>query len=213
MYTGLIERVGKLSGTTSRGNGSVLTLSHAPWESPLELGESVAVQGACLTVTSVGTGSFTADVLNETLQRTSLGHLASGAAVNLERALRVGDRFGGHMVSGHVDGCGQLAAVTRAGDDYLFRITCSEAISEEIVSKGSIALDGISLTIANEAPGWFEVAVIPHTWAHTSLPSRKPGNPMNLETDILGKYVRRYLGGQQKPAGLTMEHLARAGLV
>ena len=134
MFTGLIEQVGELSGTTSRGNGSVLTLSHAPWESPLELGESVAVQGACLTVTSVGTGSFTADVLNETLQRTSLGHLASGAAVNLERALRVGDRFGGHMVSGHVDGCGQLAAVTRAGDDYLLRITCREAISEEIVS-------------------------------------------------------------------------------
>ncbi len=212
MFTGLIERVGKLSGTTSRGNGSVLTLSHAPWESPLELGESVAVQGACLTVTSVGTGSFTADVLNETLQRTSLGHLASGAAVNLERALRVGDRFGGHMVSGHVDGCGQLAAVTRVGDDYLFRITCSEAISEEIVSKGSIALDGVSLTIANEAPGWFEVAVIPHTWAHTSLSSRKPGNPMNLETDILGKYVRRYLAGGKPQGGLTMAHLERAGL-
>ncbi len=212
MFTGLIERVGKLSGTTSRGNGSVLTLSHAPWESPLELGESVAVQGACLTVTSVGTGSFTADVLNETLQRTSLGHLASGAAVNLERALRVGDRFGGHMVSGHVDGCGQLAAVTRVGDDYLFRITCREAISEEIVSKGSIALDGVSLTIANEAPGWFEVAVIPHTWAHTSLSSRKPGNPMNLETDILGKYVRRYLAGGKPQGGLTMAHLERAGL-
>ena len=212
MFTGLIEQVGELSGTTSRGNGSVLTLSHAPWESPLELGESVAVQGACLTVTSVGTGSFTADVLNETLQRTSLGHLASGAAVNLERALRVGDRFGGHMVSGHVDGCGQLAAVTRVGDDYLFRITCREAISEEIVSKGSIALDGISLTIANEAPGWFEVAVIPHTWAHTSLSSRKPGNPMNLETDILGKYVRRYLAGGKPQGGLTMAHLERAGL-
>ena len=212
MFTGLIEQVGELSGTTSRGNGSVLTLSHAPWESPLELGESVAVQGACLTVTSVGTGSFTADVLNETLQRTSLGHLASGAAVNLERALRVGDRFGGHMVSGHVDGCGQLAAVTRVGDDYLFRITCREAISEEIVSKGSIALDGVSLTIANEAPGWFEVAVIPHTWAHTSLPSRKPGNPMNLETDILGKYVRRYLAGGKPQGGLTMAHLERAGL-
>ena len=212
MFTGLIEQVGELSGTTSRGNGAVLTLSHAPWESPLELGESVAVQGACLTVTSVGTGSFTADVLNETLQRTSLGHLASGAAVNLERALRVGDRFGGHMVSGHVDGCGQLAAVTRVGDDYLFRITCREAISEEIVSKGSIALDGVSLTIANEAPGWFEVAVIPHTWAHTSLPSRKPGNPMNLETDILGKYVRRYLAGGKPEGGLTMAHLERAGL-
>lgn len=211
MFTGLVETVGKLKSMRQRGNGAELVIQHDKWNEPLVLGESVAVQGVCLTVTGIYDTSFTCDVLNETLQRTCLGEKTVGALLNLERAMKVGDRFGGHIVSGHVDGTGIIDAITVTGDDHLIRINCGTELGEEIITKGSITIDGISLTVTDEGGDWFEVAIIPHTWSETSLHARKKGDCVNLETDMLGKYVKRYIGAYQKKSSVTMDMLRNAG--
>ena len=211
MFTGLIQQVGKLHSITQVAGGWSLTIAHAPWtDGPLVLGESVAVQGACLTVTRTDNHTFGADLLDETLSRTALGTLGAGAHVNLERALRPTDRLGGHIVSGHVDETGQIAALESRGRDWRVRVKISTEAARQTVMKGSIALDGISLTIAGLGDDWFEVHIIPHTWSATSLPERKVGDRVNIETDILGKHVARLLGGTHT-GGLTLEKLAQAG--
>ena len=213
MFTGLVEKVGRLVALDSTGAGATVRVAHDAWETPLVQGESVAVQGACLTVASVGAGEFVCDVLAETLDRTTLASTPAGAALNLERALRLGDRLGGHMVSGHVDGLGTLAGVRRAGRDRVLRVACAGELLRGIVSKGSIAVDGVSLTVAALDPDAFEVAIIPTTWEQTSLGVRQVGDRVNLETDMLGKYVQRLLGRTAPGAGICMDDLQRAGFV
>ena len=213
MFTGLIQQVGKLQALAQVAGGWSLTLAHAPWlEGALTLGESVAVQGACLTVARIESGAFGADLLDETLSRTALAALGPGAAVNLERALRPTDRLGGHIVTGHVDETGRIEAIEQRNRDWRVRVRISANAARLTVMKGSIALDGISLTVAGLGDDWFEVHIIPHTWNATSLAQHKVGDIVNIETDILGKHVARLLGGT-RPTGLTMEKLAQAGFM
>lgn len=178
----------------------------------LALGESVAVQGACLTVTSVGDGCFTADLLDETLRRTTLQRLVQGARVNLERALALGDRLGGHIVSGHVDECGTLAGIEERGRDLAWRMSCSKELARQTVMKGSVAIDGVSLTVSGLGDDWFEVNLIPHTLKETSLGDRRVHDAVNLEGDLLGKYVARLLGKEAR-CGVTEKLLAENGFL
>ena len=175
----------------------------------LRLGESVAVNGACLTVVEVRPPIFEADVSPETLKRTTLGRLRPGDRVNIERALRWGDRLGGHLVSGHVDGVGEVLSRTERTDFFFFRIRAPENVATYLVEKGSVAVDGVSLTV-NRVEGLnFEIAVIPHTAEITTLGFRKPGDPVNLEVDLLAKYVEKLLKPYQR--GLSEEFLRQKG--
>lgn len=212
MFTGLVQKVGVLMRLARAGDGWSLTLAHAPWSDVLVLGESVAVQGACLTVTSVGEGVFTADLLDETLRCTALGLLGMGARVNLERALALGDRLGGHFVSGHVDECGTLQAVEDRGRDFAWRVGCSTELTRQTVLKGSMTIDGVSLTVSGLDGVWFEVNLIPHTLHETSLNDRRVGDKLNLEGDLLGKYVARLLGRETR-GGVTEQMLAENGFL
>ncbi len=213
MFTGLVEKVGHLCERTPRGNGSRLVIEHDSWDTSLEDGESVAVQGAYLTVTGSDSSRFWCDVLAETLEKTTLGSLPAGSALNLERAMRMGDRFGGHIVSGHVDETGSVDSITRRGDDIVIRIRCSQELAGCTVIKGSITLDGVSLTVSDFGEQFVEVNIIPFTLAHTSLHERKEGSAVNLESDILGKYVARLLNRRNECSGVTMERLANAGFI
>ena len=212
MFTGLVQKVGVLKRLSRNGDGWSLTLAHEPWPDALALGESVAVQGACLTVTSAGDGVFTADLLDETLRRTALREVGEGARVNLERALAVGDRLGGHIVSGHVDECGTLAAIEDRGRDVAWRVGCSAGLARQTVMKGSVAIDGVSLTVSGLGDDWLEVNLIPHTLSSTSLGDRRVGDALNLEGDLLGKYVARLLGKETR-GGVTEQLLAENGFV
>ena len=197
MFTGLIQRVGTVK-RVSRGRGLVLEFQFEPWPEPLVKGESVAVNGTCLTVADCDATRFTADVLRETEARTGLAELLPGARVNLERALKAGDRFGGHVVQGHVDGRGTLIAAAS-------------------VLKGSIAVNGVSLTVSGLGDDWLRVDVIPTTAAETNLGALRAGDRVNLESDVLGKYARRYAEGESEDdsegGGLTMEMLEENGFV
>ena len=194
MFTGLIEKVGKLEQLQQRGNGVSVSIVSDDWDEPLDEGESIAVNGVCLTVSkAVGSNRFEADVLRETIDKTSLSSKVSGAPLNLERAMRLGDRLGGHMVSGHVDGTGIIGSLRKSGADNVLRISCKNELLAEIVMKGSVALDGISLTVSAIGDGWFEVQIIPHTWSETALSSLNQGSKINIETDMVAKYVRKYI--------------------
>lgn len=207
MFTGLIERVGTLARLESRGTGARLIVAAGDWDSPVIPGESVAVQGACLTVTETGSGHVSFDVLNETLQRTALGEKRPGGRLNLERALQAGGRFGGHFVTGHVDGTGRVAGLDRVGADWLLEVACARELAHGIVEKGSITVDGVSLTVTRAMEEGFEVQIIPFTWQHTSLPDLKVGGRVNLETDLIGKYVLKAVsaGGAPKTGGPDVE--------
>jgi riboflavin synthase len=209
MFTGLIQQVGRLGGRERRAGGWRLSVACGPWDEPLAVGESVAVQGVCLTVTAASARAFEADLLDETLARSALGALRTGAGLNLERALRPADRLGGHIVAGHVDETGRIARIVPAGRDRRIRVACSPEATRQMALKGSVALDGISLTISGLGDDWFEVHIIPHTWNATSLAERAVGDAVNVETDVLAKYVQRLLGAVRP--GVTMESLARAG--
>ena len=213
MFTGLVGRRGSWLGLARGGGGAVARVSCGAWpDGPLAPGESVAVQGCCLTVAAVRPDGFDADVLDETLRATALGDLASGAAVNLERALRPTDRLGGHLVQGHVDATARLEAVERAGRDRRLRLRLDGPEARYVVYKGSVALDGVSLTVsAVPAPGLFEVNVIPTTWRETSLSERRPGDRLNVETDVLARYVESLLAAPAARKPVTMELLRAAG--
>ena len=195
MFTGLIQQAGHLQGLTRADGGWRLAVRCQPWSEPLVIGESLAVQGACLTLVEVAPDGFTADLLDETLSRTALRHLQPGARVNLERALRLGDRLGGHLVGGHVDETGRVADIVRHGRDISLTVACSQALARLTVMKGSLAIDGVSLTVAGLGRESASVEIIPHTWAETSLGERRPGDPVNLEADLIGKHVARLLEG------------------
>ncbi|MBP5511324.1 MAG: riboflavin synthase [Kiritimatiellae bacterium] len=202
-------RLGRL--TRSEGGWSI-SIESGPWPSPLVIGESIAVQGACLTVTAVSPNGFSADILDETFRLTAISELRAGSLLNLERALALGDRLGGHLVTGHVDETGTIFGLTPEGRDLRVGIACSPAFSSLTVVKGSIALDGVSLTVTAVREGYVEVAVIPHTRAVTSLSERRVGDRVNLEGDILGKYVARCLG-KAPVAGITETLLRENGFL
>lgn len=195
MFTGLVEATGRVIELLAKGEQARLTLA-LPFASELELGESVAINGCCLTVAEIHDTGASFDLLAQTLRVTSLGGLSSGSLVNLERAMRVGDRFGGHFVQGHVDGNGKITALIQQGQDHVITVSLPPAIHRLCVDKGSVALDGISLTIAelhkDEATFW----ITPHTWEHTNLQAAKVGQTMNLEADMLAKHVDKLIASR-----------------
>lgn len=211
MFTGLIQQIGTLSRRETVAGGLRLVIAGLSWNPPITLGESMAVNGACLTIAHIQGNNFACAILQETLDRTTLGGKRPGAALNLERALRLGDSLGGHMVTGHVDGIGSVSSRQARGRDWTLRVTCGAGLLRGMVLKGSIAIDGVSLTITDLDERAFAVALIPFTCEHTALGKLKAGDAVNLETDLIGKHVRRTLETQQAPAPLTWDRLHEAG--
>lgn len=223
MFTGIIEEVGKIKAVRSGGDYEVLTIScskvlgnnPAPGvpEIPTQLGDSIAVNGICLTVTEIGKDSFSADVMPETMRRTSLSELRAGSPVNLERAMPTYGRFGGHIVSGHIDGTGTVRSLKNEGNAVWFTIEVPDPIARYIIEKGSITVDGISLTVAEvdhtRGNASFKVSIIPHTLAQTALSTKKPGSTVNLENDIVGKYIEQLMQPADVPADQTKDSEAR----
>lgn len=193
MFTGIIQTTGRVERAQARGGGVRLTLAPGRRLARLALGESIAVDGACMTVTSGNGARFTVDVSPESVRRTTLGELRRGARVNLERSLRVGDRLGGHIVLGHVDGVGKVQAITPEGEWVLYRLIAPKAIWPYLVEKGSIAVDGVSLTVFDCRSGRFTVALIPHTLQETTLADWVPGDRINLEADVMLKHIEALL--------------------
>ena len=215
MFTGIIEELGTVERVTRGRVSAVLAIRAEAILSDLKIGDSVAVNGVCLTATSLTGHGFTADVMHETLDRSSLAGLGPGSPVNLERAMAADGRFGGHIVAGHVDGVGTIAAIEQDDNAIWFTITAPEQVLRYVVEKGSITIDGISLTVARVEPDRFAVSVIPHTAAVTLLGRRRVGDRVNLESDIIGKYVERLLRPapelKTKESKLTMEFLSKHG--
>ena len=211
MFTGLIQQTGRLEQIAFQGEAGRLTLS-AAFDTPLEIGESIAINGACLTLVEHPGDKLVFDVLRETFDKTSLRDKPPGAPLNLERALRMGAPLGGHLVSGHVDGTGELRRVDSAGRDKALVVAAPDLIAD-IVPKGSLAIDGVSLTVVKVDPadGTFSVHVIPHTWRETALSSLSAGARVNLETDMIGKYVRAAMGGTAQASPATWDKLRAAG--
>lgn len=221
MFTGIIEEVGHIRKIQKGAKSAVLSIGAEKILEDMHEGDSIAVNGICLTVTSFDEKGFVVDVMHETLNRSSIGNVKAGSAVNLERAMQAGGRFGGHIVSGHIDGTGVIADIWKDDNAIWYKVRTTSGIMRYIIEKGSIAIDGISLTVAKTEPETFSVSVIPHTAANTILTQKKVGDTVNLENDCVGKYVEKLLsggrecgqqreGGQQKD-GLTREFLAKNG--
>ena len=193
MFTGLIEDVGSIANLRRKNDAAVLTVrTRLPLRS-MPLGASIAVNGACLTVVKKLNGAFAVDVSPETLARTNLAQLSVGGLVNLEQPMRLQERLGGHLVTGHVDGVGVVASIRKQGEFTIFDFRLASALGRLLVSKGSIAVDGISLTVNNCRSNRFSVAIIPFTLQHTNLQGRRVGDKVNIETDLIGKYVHSFL--------------------
>lgn len=216
MFTGLIEEVGKITGIIHGSKSCALQVSGSVIFEDLKLGDSVAVNGVCLTANSVEKSSFRADVMNETLSRSALGLLRQNSPVNLERAMPANGRFGGHIVSGHIDGTGRIENIVRDDIAFWYTIRTSRNLLRYIVEKGSVAVDGISLTVAAVLSDHFKVSIIPHTNGATTLPSKSVGDLVNLENDVIAKYIEQLFGSEQasgrtSSGKITREFLARAG--
>ena len=214
LFTGIVEEIGKIAGIQKGAKSAVLTIQAEKVLEAVHIGDSIAVNGVCLTVTSFEKNTYTADVMNETLQRSSLGSLSIGSSVNLERAMAANGRFGGHIVSGHIDGTGTITQVKRDDNAIWYTIMAEASLMKYIVEKGSITIDGISLTVATVSDTDFQVSIIPHTQANTVLSDRKTGDVVNLETDIIGKYVEKLLQPKKTPekeSKITLEFLAENG--
>ena len=216
MFTGIIEEVGRLE----RLAGGEIAIRAEKVLEDVALGDSIAVNGICLTVTHFDAAHFTADVMPETVRRTSLAELKRGSRVNLERALTLRSRLGGHIVSGHIDGVGTIAAMQEEGNAILLTVRASDDVLRYVVEKGSVALDGISLTVARVSAADFTVSLIPHTREITNLREKRMGSRLNIETDILGKYVEKLFPGAhtrgesdapKSAGGLTMDFLRQQG--
>jgi riboflavin synthase len=214
MFTGIIEHLGTISRLEINSGGGKLMV-HAPsLASKLEISASVAVNGCCLTVVHREDENFSADLSSETLAKASFALLKTGARVNLEQPLTAGKEFGGHFVLGHVDGTGRVVHLTAEGDSWRYAIQIPAELERYIVSKGSITIDGVSLTVASWRNHIAEIAVIPYTWQHTNIRDRVSGDPVNLEADILGKYIERYLVQRESATAgnaLRVEDLIRQG--
>ena len=216
MFTGLVQEIGRVREVRRSPSGAFLRIACS--FSPFTLGESIAVNGCCLTVTSMADDSFTADASQETLDKTTVGQLKVGDGVHLERALATGDRLGGHLVSGHVDGVGKLVDKVPVGDSLCARFEVPALLAPLIAPKGSVTLDGVSLTVNRVEGNRFEVTLVPFTQKETLFAQRSPGAAINVEVDVLAKYVARLLGrpgvdGSGAGQGLTREALVEAGFV
>jgi len=215
MFTGIIEEIGKITGIHKGDKSSKLTIQGNTIFEDLKLGDSVGVNGVCLTVTAFQNMSFIADVMSETLARSDLGELKPGSAVNLERAMSAKGRFGGHMVSGHIDGIGTIINMQKEDNAVWIKISTTEKILRGIVEKGSVAIDGISLTVAKLDKNSFSVSVIPHTGNETTLLTKKTGDVVNLENDIIGKYIERFLSvsseNTKNKSNITTDLLTKYG--
>ncbi len=211
MFTGIVEEIGTVKKIV-RGQKAYLEIQADKIFSDIHIGDSIAVNGVCLTVTSFSGKVFTADVMNETFSRSSLGSLKTGSHVNLERAMSANGRFGGHIVSGHIDGTGKIANIKKDGNAVWYKISAGENIIKYTVEKGSIAIDGISLTVARVEKDNFSVSIIPHTSEETILSEKKLGDTVNLENDIIGKYVERFLNfNKTGKSNITRDFLAEYG--
>ena len=217
MFTGIIEEVGTLSSIRHGSNSSVLTIHASKVLERTQIGDSIAVNGTCLTVTGMSGNSFDADVMAETLRRTNLGDLTPGSPLNLERALALNSRLGGHIVSGHIDGTGTLSSFKKEDVATIVTIETSPNLLRYMLVKGSIAIDGVSLTITDVTDSTFSVSLIPHTGQKTILLMKKVGDTVNLETDVIGKYVEKLLGiekpTKQEESTLDMNFLVENGFL
>ena len=212
MFTGIVEEVGTIRSAMKGARSGRLVINAALICEDMKLGDSVAVNGVCLTVTDFGPDAFSADVMNETLKRSSLGALKGGSRVNLERAMAANSRFGGHIVSGHIDGLGQIIKKEKDDNAVWLTVSAPESIMKYIVEKGSAAIDGVSLTIAKVKAESFSVSVIPHTGTATILLDKRPGDTVNLENDIIGKYIERFCQiDKKRDSRITYEFLAENG--
>ena len=214
MFTGIVEETGSVVRVQKGAHSAVLTVQARKVLEGTRIGDSIAVNGICLTVTAMSPDTFTADVRHETLDRTGLSGLGPGSPVNLERAMPADGRFGGHIVSGHIDGVGRITDVRRDDTAVWYTVEAAPELLRLVVEKGSIALDGISLTVAATGRNTFSVSIIPHTAAQTVLGRRKVGDLVNLETDIIGKYVEKLMGREPElktQSAITREFLTRHG--
>ncbi len=215
MFTGIIEELGRVRSIERRGEGARLVIEARTVTEGTQEGDSIAVNGVCLTAIEVRADSFAADGSSETLQRSTLGHLRAGAPVNLERAVTPATRLGGHIVQGHVDARGRFLSATEHGGSWTVRISYPPEMARYLVFKGSVAVEGISLTVAALADEYFDIAVIPKTWAVTNLSHLRADAPVNLEADIIAKYVERILSlgppTKTESSTLTVEKLADLG--
>ena len=211
MFTGIIEKVGKIDEIKRNGQSVSLTIQAKKVLEDIKEGDSIAVNGICLTAAAFTDHSFTADVMHETLNRTALCSLRTKSPVNLERAMPASGRFGGHIVAGHVDGTGVISRIEKDSNAVWYHISTEKKILRYIVEKGSIAIDGISLTVAAVDEKSFSVSVIPHTLANTALVSKRVQDTVNLENDCVGKYIEKFVMEQTKPSRITKEFLLRNG--
>ena len=230
MFTGIVEEIGTIKAIQKGASSAILRIQAAKIMTDMHIGDSIAVNGICLTVTEFSAKEFAADVMHETLNRTNLGQLRQGSSVNLERAMAANGRFGGHIVSGHVDGVGTVSNIQRDDNAIWYTISAGPEILKYIVEKGSITIDGTSLTVARVSDKDFAISAIPHTVAITILGQKKVGDKVNLENDIISKYVEKLLQGgvlsswqqadfqsgtsgnhKQEKSGITMEFLAANG--
>lgn len=215
MFTGIIEELGTVRSLAISGSSGQIRIKASKVLENTKIGDSIAVNGVCLTVVTLESDGFTADVMAETVRRTSFADLKNGSPVNLERAMAADGRFGGHIVAGHVDGTGKISSLKKEENAVWVTINAGDDILDLVVEKGSITIDGISLTVAGVGEGYFQVSVIPHTGKETNLLGKKPGDLVNLETDIVGKYIRKLMGLEkkenEKSGGLTMDDLISLG--
>jgi riboflavin synthase len=213
MFTGIIEEVGKVTTIKQERGTRRLTVAATQLVEELKKGDSISVSGVCLTATDIIPDSVTFDLADETWKRTSFSRIHEGALVNLELPMRADGRFGGHIVQGHVDGTGEFIALDRipGADDYWLHIRVPEELARYVIFKGSLSIEGISLTVAEIEGGEVTVAIIPHTWEMTNLRSLKAGDPVNLETDMIAKYVEKMMKGESANSPLTIEKLVQQG--
>jgi riboflavin synthase len=221
LFTGIIESFGTIKRIESQGEGKILHIGCDLDVSKSKIGDSIAVNGACLTAVSIEKNAFKVDMAPETVERTTFKHLTSGSRVNIERALRLSDRIDGHLVSGHIDGTGIISSITRKSNAVIIKIDVPQKIAADMIEKGSIAIEGISLTVNKCSDKDFEVSIIPHTADITTIGLKRVGDEVNLETDMIGKYVKRILMGSiskndalpKGKADISMGLLARNGFL
>lgn len=221
MFTGIVEERGEVRHVARRGDIRLFTVSAREALEGMTLGDSISVSGVCLTVVDFGENGFTVEATPETMRTTNLGELASGSVVNLERPVRLGGKMGGHLVSGHVDGTGRIVDIRREGESYVIAFQVPEHLMRYIVPKGSVAVEGISLTVVETQGDRFTVAIIPFTYRETTISQKRVGSVVNIECDVIGKYVERLLAGYatrdavgtDRVSGIDREFLLRHGFI